>query len=190
MVFTIQESWKNAQRHAVWLALLAPDRIQLLPLQAFEIGFGERRIEDHVCKKIEGRIEVSLERRKSDARAVQVRPCVQLGSQLGQLVTNLDGGPVLGAFIEHVHGELRGSGAGELIGCITGINQQIETDQWDGMPLGQNDLQSIGELACCNSGNLTSGVMARNWRFGSVDFGLDCGVLWKRMNLENINTIR
>ena len=78
-----------------------------------------------------------------DSRNVKIRAAPQLGTEEGELLTDLQRIPLLCPLIEHVHCQAGGARFCKLIGRIPRVDHQIQIHHRDGMPFGENDLQAV-----------------------------------------------
>ena len=134
---------------------------QQLLLQSLEIRFRKRGIHDHVSVNVERAVQCGRERGQAYSGRIQVRGRVQIRSQRRQFVADLQRSPPGGAFIQHLEGQFPRAGNGELVRGISGIHQQIQSHQRDGMPLGQKELQTIRQFGPLKRRELDFRIRAR-----------------------------
>ena len=168
VIRAVQQLREHAQRHLHRLHLLALNAREPLPLLPLEIGLRERRMQDHVRENVERGIQVVFERGQRHARHIELRTRAELRAELRQRVADLQRRAAGRPFVEHVERETRRPRRGELIGRVPRVHQQRHVHLRDRMPLGEHDLETVGQRRPCHLRKPRVGRRAGGRQLGAV----------------------
>ena len=105
MVRPVHQSRKDPQRQPDRISFFLLDLSDTLLLEPLEVGPRKTRVKNDICEHCHRWIEVLFQRFERDAGDIQLGAGAQIGSQLGQLITDLKRRAAGGTLVQHRHGK-------------------------------------------------------------------------------------